>query len=80
VIEATLNIHWQPSEQCGRHAFFRSREVSFGSTQRAIKWVWGTSFMRLKRQGLEVSAEVKNEWRYTCTHPYAFIVCKREKF
>jgi hypothetical protein len=36
--------------------------------------------MRLKRQGLEVSAEVKNELSYICTHPYAFMVCKRENF
>jgi hypothetical protein len=40
----------------------------------------GGGFMRLKRQGLEVSAEVKNEWSYTCTYPNAFVVCKREKF
>jgi hypothetical protein len=39
------------------------------------------SFLMLKRPGSEVdhstlcSVDVKNEWRYSCTPPYAFMTC-----
>ena len=63
--------------------FWKSSIPVLGPTESPNQGVLGAPSSGVKRQGHELehsspsSAEVKNEWIYTSTLSYAFIVCTR---
>ena len=62
--------------------FSKPFKLTVGPTHFGFQWVPGVLSLRLKRQGPEADhspqsrAEAKNEWRYTSTALYTFIVCQ----
>ena len=56
-------------------SLFKKSRPALGPTQPLTQWVWGGSFMRVRRTGIQVvhsppsSAEIKNAWSYTSTVP-----------
>jgi hypothetical protein len=78
-LEIKIEIHRKQTRALQNYVFGNAYKLALGPIQPHIQWVPETLSPGENRPGREAersppsTAEVKNAWSYTSTHPYTFI-------